>query len=71
MKEMGYGDEYRYAHNEPDAYAAGENYLPPEIAEQQWYYPEPRGLELKIGEKLRHLKSQDQQSPQQRYSDND
>ncbi len=71
MKEMGYGDEYRYAHNEPDAYAAGENYLPPEIAEQQWYYPEPRGLELKIGEKLRHLKNQDQQSPQQRYSDND
>lgn len=68
MKEMGYGDEYRYAHNEPDAYAAGENYLPPEIAEQQWYYPETRGLELKIGEKLRHLKQRDQQSPQQRYT---
>lgn len=57
MKDMGYGAEYRYAHNEPDAYAAGENYLPPEIAEQQWYYPEARGLEVKIGEKLRHLKT--------------
>ena len=69
MKEMGYGDEYRYAHNEPDAYAAGENYLPPEIAEQQWYYPESRGLELKIGEKLRHLQQLDEQSAQQRYTD--
>ncbi|WP_202899542.1 replication-associated recombination protein A [Neptuniibacter caesariensis] len=71
MKEMGYGDEYRYAHNEPDAYAAGENYLPPEIADEQWYYPEPRGLEIKIQEKLRHLKQKDQHSPQQRYSDLD
>ncbi|MCP4595323.1 replication-associated recombination protein A [Neptuniibacter sp.] len=69
MKEMGYGDEYRYAHNEPDAYAAGECYLPPEIAEQQWYHPESRGLELKIGEKLRHLKNLDMQSPQRRYAD--
>ncbi|MDO6513350.1 replication-associated recombination protein A [Neptuniibacter sp. 2_MG-2023] len=69
MKDMGYGAEYRYAHNEPDAYAAGENYLPPEIAGQQWYYPEARGLEVKIGEKLRHLKNLDQQSPQQRYAE--
>lgn len=68
MKEMGYGDEYRYAHNEPDAYAAGESYLPPEIADQQWYHPQERGLELKIGEKLRHLKQLDQQSPLKRYS---
>jgi putative ATPase len=67
MKELGYGDEYRYAHNEPDAYAAGESYLPPEIHQQQWYYPESRGLEIKIAEKLRHLRTQDQQSPQQRY----
>ncbi|WP_415903634.1 replication-associated recombination protein A [Neptuniibacter sp. QD29_5] len=69
MKDMGYGDEYRYAHNEPDAYAAGESYLPPEIADQQWYHPQERGLELKIGEKLRHLKQLDQQSPLKRYSD--
>lgn len=69
MKEMGYGDEYRYAHNEPDSYAAGESYLPPEIADQQWYHPQERGLELKIGEKLRHLKQLDQQSPLKRYSD--
>ncbi|WP_415912198.1 replication-associated recombination protein A [Neptuniibacter sp. QD37_11] len=69
MKEMGYGDEYRYAHNEPVSYAAGESYLPPEIADQQWYHPQERGLELKIGEKLRHLKQLDQQSPLKRYSD--
>lgn len=67
MKEMGYGEEYRYAHNEPDAYAAGEAYLPPEIEEQRWYHPEPRGLEVKIGEKLRHLNNLDQQSPIKRY----
>ncbi len=69
MKDMGYGAEYRYAHNEPDAYAAGEVYLPPEIADQQWYHPEPRGLEIKIGEKLRHLREKDQQSPNCRYND--
>lgn len=69
MKEMGYGDEYRYAHNEPGSYAAGESYLPPEIADQQWYHPQERGLELKIGEKLRRLKQLDQQSPLKRYSD--
>lgn len=69
MKEMGYGDEYRYAHNEPDAYAAGESYLPPEIHQQQWYYPESRGLEIKIADKLRHLSDLDKQSPQQRYTD--
>ncbi|MGH1461106.1 MAG: replication-associated recombination protein A [Neptuniibacter sp.] len=69
MKELGYGDEYRYAHNEPDAFAAGESYLPPEIDSQQWYHPEPRGLEIKIAEKLKHLKELDQLSPKQRYSD--
>ena len=70
MQEQGYGDEYRYAHNEPDAYAAGESYLPEEIAGQQWYHPEPRGLEMKIGDKLNHLKTLDAQSPQQRYQTN-
>jgi len=67
MKSLGYGDEYRYAHNEPDAYAAGESYLPEAIADRRYYQPEPRGLEIKIGEKLKHLKSQDQASPRQRY----
>ncbi|WP_409526339.1 replication-associated recombination protein A [Nitrincola sp. MINF-07-Sa-05] len=67
MKSLGYGDEYRYAHNEPDAYAAGESYLPEAISDRRYYQPEPRGLEIKIGEKLKHLKSQDQVSPRQRY----
>ena len=52
MKELGYGKLYRYAHDEPDAYAAGETYLPEGIREQSWYQPSPRGLEGKIAEKL-------------------
>lgn len=67
MKSQGYGDEYRYAHNEPEAYAAGENYLPEAIRDRVYYEPVPRGLEIKIAEKLRYLKAQDQQSPKQRY----
>lgn len=69
MKDLGYGDEYRYAHNEPNAYAAGESYLPEELADRRWYQPEPRGLEIKIKEKLAHLEQQDQLSPIQRYKD--
>jgi len=69
MKDLGYGDEYRYAHNEPGAYAAGENYLPEEIAEQRWYEPQDRGLELKISEKLKYLRGLDEQSPLKRYKD--
>ncbi len=67
MKDLGYGAEYRYAHDEPDAYAAGENYLPEAIADRHWYEPEPRGLEIKIREKLLRLRQQDAQSPRQRY----
>lgn len=52
---MGYGQEYRYAHDEPGAYAAGEKYLPPEMGETQYYFPTKRGLETKIGEKLDYL----------------
>jgi putative ATPase len=59
MKELGYGHEYRYAHDEPHAYAAGETYLPDGIAPPQWYAPVPRGLEVKIGEKLAFLHSLD------------
>lgn len=69
MKDLGYGAEYRYAHDEPDAYAAGECYLPPEIAERQYYQPEPRGLEIRIGDKLNHLKALDQSSAKQRYKE--
>ena len=59
MKELGYGKLYRYAHNEPDAYAAGETYLPDGMAEPGWYQPTPRGLEGKIADKLAFLRSQD------------
>ncbi|WP_432473811.1 replication-associated recombination protein A [Amphritea sp. HPY] len=67
MKDLGYGAEYRYAHNEPDAFAAGENYLPEEISERRYYQPAPRGLEIKIGDKLRHLDELDRLSDLQRY----
>lgn len=67
MKNMSYGQEYRYAHDEPGAYAAGENYFPEDIAQTQYYFPVERGLELKIKEKLAHLREQDAQSPNQRY----
>jgi putative ATPase len=60
MKELGYGKLYRYAHDEPDAYVAGETYLPDGIGEPGWYQPTPRGLEGKISDKLAYLKSLDQ-----------
>ena len=59
MKELGYGKLYRYAHDEPDAYAAGETYLPEGVDGQQWYQPVPRGLEIKIADKLTYLRSLD------------
>ncbi|HEU4853999.1 MAG TPA: replication-associated recombination protein A [Nitrosospira sp.] len=62
MKELGYGHEYRYAHDEPNAYAAGETYLPDGMEEPGWYEPVPRGLEIKIGEKLALLKKWDEEA---------
>ncbi len=59
MKELGYGKLYRYAHDEPDAYAAGETYLPEGIGDPQWYQPVPRGLEIKIADKLAYLRQLD------------
>lgn len=59
MKELGYGKLYRYAHDEPEAYAAGETYLPEGISEPGWYQPTPRGLEGKIAEKLAYLRKLD------------
>ncbi|WP_336700394.1 replication-associated recombination protein A [Pantoea dispersa] len=67
MKEMGLGKEYRYAHDEPNAYAAGEVFFPPEMAQTRYYQPTNRGLESKIGEKLAWLAEQDQNSPIKRY----
>lgn len=62
MKELGYGKLYRYAHDEPDAYAAGETYLPAGLEGQQWYKPVPRGLEIKIADKLAYLRKLDAQA---------
>ncbi|MEI8656743.1 replication-associated recombination protein A [Vibrio sp. Hal054] len=67
MKDLGYGAEYRYAHDEPGAYAAGERYLPPEMTGTRYYQPTNRGLETKIGEKLDYLADLDAKSPQKRY----
>jgi putative ATPase len=55
MKDLGHGHAYRYAHDEPNAYAAGENYFPEGMPQQRFYQPTPRGLEGKIGEKLAWL----------------
>jgi putative ATPase len=59
MKELGYGHDYRYAHDEPHAYAAGETYLPDDMAEPGWYAPVPRGLESKIADKMVFLRQLD------------
>jgi putative ATPase len=59
MKQLGYGRTYRYAHDEPEAYAAGEDYFPEGMPQAGFYRPTPRGLEGKIGEKLAHLRELD------------
>ena len=65
MKELDYGKDYRYAHNEEEAYAAGENYLPEELVDKQYYFPTDNGLEKQIGAKLAHLRSLDKQNKEQ------
>jgi putative ATPase len=67
MKTMGHGEEYRYAHDEPNAFAAGENYFPEHLQQQRYYFPSDRGLEAKIAEKLKHLREQDKHSTIRRY----
>ncbi len=62
MKELGFGREYRYVHDDPEAYAAGENYLPDRMPEISFYRPTTRGLEGKISEKLAHLRELDEQA---------
>ncbi len=59
MKELDYGKAYRYAHDEPEGYAAGENYFPEALGERVYYRPVERGLELRIGERLAHLRALD------------
>jgi putative ATPase len=62
MKDLQYGQGYRYAHDEPDAFAAGANYWPDGMAPQAFYQPVERGLEIRIAEKLRDLKIRNQRS---------
>jgi putative ATPase len=68
MKGLDYGKEYRYAHDEPGAYAAGENYFPEELKDSHYYFPTERGLEDKIREKLEYFRSLDEASEDKRYS---
>ena len=68
MKALEYGTEYRYVHDEPGAYAAGENYFPEELKDMQFYQPTERGMEQKIKEKLEYLRSLDEKSADKRYS---
>ena len=62
LKELGHGKEYRYAHDEPNAYAAGETYLPEGMREPNWYEPVDRGLESQISEKMAFLRKLDEES---------
>ena len=59
MQQLGYGRDYRYAHDEPDAYAAGERYLPEGMRDPKLYEPTPRGLEARISERLKALRDLD------------
>ena len=65
MKGLGYGSGYRYAHDEPDAFASGERYLPDELPDRRYYRPVPRGLELKIAEALARLRAKPPRDPAQ------
>ncbi|MFC5578066.1 replication-associated recombination protein A [Lysobacter niabensis] len=62
LKEQGHGRNYRYSHDEPDAYSAGQTYFPSGVGTPSWYEPVPRGLESKIGEKISHLRQLDEQA---------
>ena len=66
MKDLGYGADYRYAHDEAEGYAAGETYFPEGMPEVHWYEPTARGLEHKIAEKLAHLRELDAQAKKKR-----
>jgi len=69
MKELGYGKAYRYAHDEPEAYAAGESYLPDGMAAPGWYRPTPYGMEAKIAAKLDHLRELDERAGERAAKD--
>ena len=69
MKDLDYGDGYRYAHDEPDAYAAGEKYFPDAMSEKIYYEPTSRGLEQKISEKLQYLRKLDREAKSKQKRD--
>ena len=66
-KDLGYGEEYRYAHDEENAFAAGENYLPEVIQDEQFYFPRQSGLEIRIKEKMEHFRQLNQEAKNKRY----
>jgi putative ATPase len=66
-KSLGYGEDYRYAHDEENGFAAGENYLPPELKDEQFYFPKDSGLEIRIKEKLQQFRSLDEHADSKRY----
>lgn len=69
MKDMGHGKAYRYAHNEPNGYAAGQRYLPDDMADPNWYTPTDRGLETKIAQKLAQLRQWDRDAEPKKPKD--
>ncbi|UWN52221.1 Replication-associated recombination protein A [Alcanivorax sp. ALC70] len=69
MKAEGYGAEYHYAHDFPEAFVAGENYFPVDLRDTRLYEPVDRGLEIRIGEKLRRLRQQNDAADWHRYDD--
>ena len=68
LKSMGHGDSYRYAHDEPEGFAAGESYLPDAVHQRRYYEPVNRGLEIKLSEKRQRLDALNDQSPTKRHS---
>lgn len=66
-KSLGYGEEYRYAHDEENGFAAGENYMPPELKDEQFYFPKDSGLEIRIREKLQQYRELNESAPGKRY----
>jgi putative ATPase len=69
MKELEYGKGYRYAHDEPGAYAAGERYLPPELGQPRYYVPTEQGLEQKIAQRLAELRRSDREAQKDKQHD--
>ena len=67
MQDMGHGEDYRYAHDEEEGYAAGENYFPESLRDRRYYHPVDRGLEQKIRDKLQYLRERDKNSTIRRY----